>query len=127
MAQALGAKMSTLVDAFEDFILSRGAALYNPETIDFYRRIGSVETPLSPSKYSVMYGDCVCADPSVTKRARLAKASTLARAPSSKILARTATSAITLSHTIHIRKLKQSRSRQRAIYDQNERAQLHTG
>ncbi|MFV2044892.1 MAG: tyrosine-type recombinase/integrase, partial [Anaerolineales bacterium] len=32
-------KMSTLFVAFEDFILSREAALCSPETIDFYRRM----------------------------------------------------------------------------------------
>ncbi len=31
--------MSTLFVAFEDFILSREAALCSPETIDFYRRM----------------------------------------------------------------------------------------
>ena len=31
--------MSTLFDAFEDFVLSREAALCSPETIDFYRRM----------------------------------------------------------------------------------------
>ena len=31
--------MSTLFDAFEDFILSRQASLCSPETIDFYRRM----------------------------------------------------------------------------------------
>ena len=31
--------MSTLSVAFEDFILSREAALCSPETIDFYRRM----------------------------------------------------------------------------------------
>ncbi|MEE9289258.1 MAG: hypothetical protein V3U69_06710, partial [Bacteroidota bacterium] len=47
---------------FEDFIRSREAALCSPETIDFYRRIGTVETPLSPSKYSVKRGDWACAE-----------------------------------------------------------------
>ena len=31
--------MSTLFDAFEDFILSREAELCSPQTIDFYRRM----------------------------------------------------------------------------------------
>ena len=31
--------MSTLFDAFEDFILSREAQLCSPETIDSYRRM----------------------------------------------------------------------------------------
>ena len=31
--------MSTLFDAFEDFILSREVELCNPHTIDFYRRM----------------------------------------------------------------------------------------
>jgi integrase len=31
--------MSTLLDVFEDFILSREAALCSPETIDFYQRM----------------------------------------------------------------------------------------
>ena len=37
-ARAIGAKMSTLPVAFEDFILSREAMLCRPETIHFFQR-----------------------------------------------------------------------------------------